>query len=450
MPLNSFFKQLSPKNPLIFGTLLLTFSGFLTKIIGFFYKIFLSRIFNEEALGIIGLISPVMILVHSVCICGLQNAITRCVSAAKHSKNPVKEYSYLFTGILISVTLSVICSVIVYYFSYEISTLFLHEPRCCPLLKIAALAFPLSSVHACIDGFFFARKMTGFPAFSMLLEQFVRVGSVYFIYLITLQRGSELSLAAASLGIFAGECTSALLSCLFICLYSYSKHRFLFPSALFSFSIGTDLIKLALPISLNRICVSILSSFETTQLPHKLTDYGMSASQALSVYGIFSGMAFPLIMFPCALTGSASSLLLPTIAEAQARHDTKKIKLLILGTILFSFSLGLGCTIFFYIFANIIGAYIFQSNLAACQIRALSFICPFLYSSGMLSSLLNGLGKTGFTFMFSMLSLGIRLIFVFFFIPVLGFKGYMYGILCSQICLDLLNILALRRYIIYN
>lgn len=440
--------MLSLKNPLIKGTLLLTLSGFLTKLIGFFYKIFLSRIFDEEALGIIGLISPVMILVHSFCICGLQNAITRYVSAAKHSKNSDKEYSYLFTGIFISVTLSAICSIIIYCYSYEISVFFLHEPRCHSLLKIAALAFPLSAIHACIDGFFFAHKKTCFPAISMILEQFVRVSIVFLLYQLTLKHGSMLSLAAAGLGIFAGECTSALFSCVFICFYS--KSNFFPHSSFFSLPIGKNLIKLAFPLSLNRICVSILSSFETTQLPHKLTDYGMSASQALSVYGIFSGMAFPLIMFPCALTGSASSLLLPTVAEAQSRHDAKKIRSLILGTIVFCLTLGFGCTLFFYTFANIIGTYLFQSKLAACQIRALSFICPFMYSSGMLNSLLNGLGKTGFTFIFSMISISIRLFFVFFFIPLLGFQGYVYGILCSQICLDLLNILALRRYIIYN
>ena len=70
-------------NPLISGTLLLTVAGFLTKIIGFFYRIFLSRVFQDEGLGIIGLIAPVSMLVHSICSAGLQNAITKYVAASK-------------------------------------------------------------------------------------------------------------------------------------------------------------------------------------------------------------------------------------------------------------------------------------------------------------------------------------------------------------------------------
>ena len=71
------------KNPIVTGTLFLTVAGIITKLIGFFYRIFLSRTFNEENLGVFGLIGPVMMLVHAVCASGIQNAITRFVAASK-------------------------------------------------------------------------------------------------------------------------------------------------------------------------------------------------------------------------------------------------------------------------------------------------------------------------------------------------------------------------------
>ena len=105
---------------------------------------------------------------------------------------------------------------------------------------------------------------------------------------------------------------------------------------------------------------------------------------------------------------------------------------------------------FLLTFANVIGSLLFQSKEASAQIRALSFACPFLYLSGMLSSILHGLGKTGITFLFSLISIVIRLFFVMYIVPLLGMNGYFYGILCSQICLDFLLIVALRHNIIYN
>ena len=55
------------KNNLISGTLLLTLTGILSRIIGFYYKIFLSRTIGAEGLGIYQLIFPVFALIIAVC-----------------------------------------------------------------------------------------------------------------------------------------------------------------------------------------------------------------------------------------------------------------------------------------------------------------------------------------------------------------------------------------------
>lgn len=181
-----------------------------------------------------------------------------------------------------------------------------------------------------------------------------------------------------------------------------------------------------------------------------LVTSGLTSYDALSVYGVFSGMAAPLIMFPSAFTGSISSLLLPSVSEAQSQGDEGRIRKIIYLTIAFCFMLGVFCLFFFFTFADFLGETLFDSPIAACQIRALSFVCPFLYLSGALCSILHGLGKTGSTFFFNLLSLLLRLGFVFAAVPVIGFSGYIYGTLISQIFFDFLIILALRRYLLYD
>jgi uncharacterized membrane protein len=51
---------------------------------------------------------------------------------------------------------------------------------------------------------------------------------------------------------------------------------------------------------------------------------------------------------------------------------------------------------------------------------------------------------------FNLVSVIFRIGFVVLIVPKIGFAGYIYGSLCSQILLDLLIILALRRYFVYN
>ena len=68
------------KNTLITGTIILTITGLGSRLIGFFYRIFLSRLFGEENMGIYQLIGPVMALVFSLSAAGLQNAISKFVA----------------------------------------------------------------------------------------------------------------------------------------------------------------------------------------------------------------------------------------------------------------------------------------------------------------------------------------------------------------------------------
>lgn len=445
--LGNYFSPKYLKNPIVTGTFFLTAAGIVTKIIGFFYRIFLSRTFQEESLGIFGLIGPVIMLVHAICAAGIQNAITRFVAASKKDQT-AESYSFLFTGIAISSLLSGAMSYLIFNHAPYIAIQLIGERRCIPLLRICALSFPLATLHSCINGFFYGQKKATIPAWSMILEQTCRVVTVYILCRLSFASGFNISLSFICIGLLVGEFSSALFSC-FMLAVRQDKSDFCIHKAL-SFQKGKAILSLALPISLNRICISFISSVETIQLPKKLVASGLSSSTALSLYGVFSGMAIPLIMFPSAFTSSIASLLLPSVSEAQAQGNDQRIRKIIYMTLGFCFLLGVCCFLFFFTFADLLGETLFDSDIAASQIRALSFVCPFLYLSGTLCSILHGLGKTGITFFFNLSSILLRLFFVLFIVPTVGFSGYIYGTLCSQIFFDFLIILALRRYLLYD
>lgn len=77
------------KKLFIKGTLLLTFAGLLSRLMGFFYRIFLSHTIGAHGLGIFQLILPLQILIMSICASGIQTAISRLTAAEKVSKIPV-------------------------------------------------------------------------------------------------------------------------------------------------------------------------------------------------------------------------------------------------------------------------------------------------------------------------------------------------------------------------
>ena len=66
-------------HPLVTGTLLLTVTGLLSRIIGFFFRIFLSQSIGAEAMGIYQLTFPIHVLTISLTSSAIQTAISRFV-----------------------------------------------------------------------------------------------------------------------------------------------------------------------------------------------------------------------------------------------------------------------------------------------------------------------------------------------------------------------------------
>lgn len=443
------------RNPLLIGTVILTVTGLLSRFIGFFYRIFLSNVFGAEGMGIYQLTSPVLALSFSLTAAGMQTAISKYVASETSTHDYKTSFRTLWTGFFIAMSASFACMAFIYKYSEWIAVTFLLEERTAPLLRIISLSIPMATVHSCINGYFYGIKKTSIPALSQLSEQIVRVGSVYLIYYICCRNNMTPTISFAVVGLVIGESASMLVSAIaIICrsfkLFGRPVHFYAIPQPIGETvsiykRITENLLKLAIPLSANRIIINILQSIEAVFIPNRLMSYGLSNSNALSVYGVLNGMSLPLILFPSAITNSISVLLLPIVSEAEASGNRNTVTKAIFKSIKYCMLLGFCCTAFFLIFGRMAGMLLYHNRLAGSFILTLSFICPFMYVASTLNSILNGLGKTHLTFMYSVISLLVRLAFVFFAIPIWGIKGYLWGLLASQIVQTLLcTISALR------
>lgn len=448
------------KNPLISGTLILTLTGLLSRFIGFFYRIFLSNVFGAEGMGIYQLISPVLALSFSLTVSGIQTAISKYVASETSTHDYKRSFRTLWAGFLMAMLLSILCACAVYLWADQIAVTFLLEARTAPLLRIIALSIPMATVHSCINGYFYGIRKTAIPAVSQLAEQICRVGSVYLIYAACQRRHMEPAISFAVVGLVIGESASMLVSLLAI----LSRAHKLFPKksclacpdkrgtaahkehlALQYRRIMGQLLRLAVPLSANRLVINLLQSIEAVCIPNRLMAYGLNNADALGVYGVLTGMSLPLILFPSALTNSISVLLLPIVSEADENGNHHAVRQAIMTSIRYCLMLGFGCTAIFLLLGRAAGRILFHSELAGSFILTLSFICPLMYIASTLGSILNGLGKTAQTFCFSVASLLLRLLFVFFAIPVYGIQGYLWGMLASQMLQTLLCTLSALR-----
>ena len=136
-------------------------------------------------------------------------------------------------------------------------------------------------------------------------------------------------------------------------------------------------------------------------------------------------------------------LLLPTVAEAQAGGNESRIAQTISMSLRYSCYMGVLCIGIFTIFGSQLGVGVFHDQNAGTFITILSWLCPFMYLATTMGSILNGLGKTTYTFLHNLMSLLLRLLFVIFGIPSFGIRAYLLGMLCSELCLALLHLYRL-------
>lgn len=422
------------RHPLVMGTIILTATGLITRVIGFFYRIYLSRLFGEEGMGIYQLLSPVLALSFSLTAAGFQTAISKFVAAQAGRENTrFPSRRPMAMGLVLSVPLSLACTAALFTGSNFIAVNLLREPRTAPMIRLLAPSVPLSAIHACINGYFYGIKKAGVPAGTQLLEQCCRVACVYLLSASILAQGQTPSINVVVLGLTIGEGCSMLAALAAAWYHRFRQTTVSTPghsSATFGYG---QLLGMVIPLTANRIVLNLLQSVESVSIPAGLRSYGYDTATALSVYGVLTGMAFPMIFFPNALTGSVSVMLLPMISESYARGDDEGIRRAILRTVKYCFMLGFACMGFFLLTGRFLGEGLYKSPLAGHFIRTLSLICPFLYLDTTLSSILQGLGMAGRLFLINVTSLLVRLAFILLMIPRLGIQGYLYGILVSQI-----------------
>lgn len=431
---------------LVKGTLILTLSGFLTKIIGFIYRIFLSHTIGAQGMGIYQLIFPVQALCFALTVGGIQTAISRLVAA----KAALEEEQSSRDIFLISTFLSVFTAILVSFFLYRHASWFaLHillEESCTPLLKVMALSLPMGAFHACVNGYYFARKKLSVPAAAQLLEQLARVGASYLVFLIWTDQGIPVTPLLAAVGLLSGELGAMVFSGLVI-FRDYTKTHYQIRHMVSPFSDFKSVVCLSFPLTCNRLLVNLLHSIESVLIPGHLRLYGLDNASALSVYGVLTGMALPLIFFPCAITNAVSTVLLPSVAESQAVGNHQNIRKSIFLSVKCCLALGFSFTVFFYFFGDFLGLLLFQNEFAGTFIKTLSFICPCLYLSGTLGGILNGLGAVNQTLLLNIIGLGVRLLFVFFLIPVYGIMGYLWGLIVSELLVTVLSLFFLKSYL---
>lgn len=432
------------KNAILKGTILLTVTGLITRILGFYYRICLADALGAEYLGIYQLVFPVYGICYTLYASGIQTAVSKLV-AEENSKGNVTLTSCLMRrSMFLAFGIALALSTLVYFGAEPCARYFLMEVRAADSLRILSLVFPFCAVTACINGYYIGCKSTAVPAFTQLLEQVVRIGFVLYLVTLPVFSNEESRCLAAVIGLVLGEVASNLFNCIAYRMHRTKLLRHAAPCE--TAGLTARLLTLALPLSLNRLVINILHSIESVFIPGMLRLSGLTNSDALSLYGILNGMAIPFILFPSAIPNALSVLLLPAVSENLDEKNRPRLQACVGNAIKYSVVIGLFSTAVFFFFGRDIGMAVYHNALAGDYIRILSPLCPLLYLSTALGSVINGIGKPHLSFFTTVAGLLVRLAIIVFVVPKTGIYGVLLGLLVSQLISTLFDTILVLRY----
>ena len=439
------------KKTIIKGTLILTITGLLTKILGFYNRIFLTRLIGVVELGKYQLVFPIYMFVFACCSQGISTTLTKQTSyyIGKDSK---EKADYIFKlSICISTILSFLLALTIYLNSDLISYKLLKNNDCGILLRIITIAMPFVAIKSCINFYFIGIDKPGYHGFSHLIEQIIRISAAYILSLFVM--ADKVNAVLAVIAVVIGEVSATVIS---IVIYYVNRAK-----ANKSKTV-TEKIPLtpkekryvrqyfkndAIPITINNLIFTLFSTLEAIIMPAMLFYYYNDSDTALEMFGIVTGIVIPFILFPATITTSLSTMLLPAISYANARKDIRAINSALKNCIVFCLFLGALASAGFYALGIPMCEIAFKSKEAGILLKKLCLLCPLIYTSGNLTSILNGIDKSFFALICNVIGISIRICFIFLMVPNYGLNAYAIGMFTSYTVINLLMLFGIRRII---
>jgi len=191
--------------------------------------------------------------------------------------------------------------------------------------------------------------------------------------------------AAPALGTLAGETISLLFVILLI-----GRALFAAPAQGSRRTVMRELIVLALPLTGMRLVSSLMRTVQSVLIPARLQISGLTATEALSRFGMLGGMLMPVLLLPSFVTCSLGMVAAPEITRRQAQsRPQKRLVMRVLGATLL---IGFAAMLAVFALAPVFAQQLYRQAELLPLLRRCCVLIPVMALCQVISSLMNALG----------------------------------------------------------
>lgn len=432
------------KRRLFFGNaLLLSAVSIVMRGIAVSFNAYVIKKTGTEAMGLFTLVMSiygfaVTLALSCVNLSSVRLTSERCTALEKAGANRISRKRTMRGVVravcLYSLLFGVATGVILFAFAYPIAKYLLGDARTVSSLRILALALPAISLSSALSGYFTGLRKAYKNAATSVTEQIIKIVVTSTALALISRDNVEAACLAVVGGSAVAEAWSLVLNFVLYVTDSgrptgaekeYGDKNVYIPSSF------RDAAEISFPSAVGAYARQGLTTLEHLAIPAGLRKSGLCAEEALSVYGLMQGIALPLVMFPYAVIGSFTSLLIPEIAELKERGDYSGIALLTKRVYRYSAVFSVGACGIFANFAVELGTMVYDSAEAAMYTLLLGLLVPFMYLDTAVDALLKGMGEQVYTMKVNIADAATGLFLVCVLTPRLGIYGYL---LTTWIC----------------
>lgn len=428
------------------GALFLTVLGAVSQLLGFGYRVALSRLVGAQVMGLYQLIMPVYSVLLSLTAVGLTAAVSNLTSQHLALHNSRGAHQTLRTCLRIFFLLLLPLGAVVIAGSDYISVQFLGDARTQLGLILLIPCTALTGVENMHKHFFYGAGLVKPPAVVELLEQLIRTAAVLGLLVLFLPQYPERVVGLIVCGMVICEVFS---SCALLILCRRRARRLGLSGPGEAPGVRRRRIAaIALPVGANALLGNLMGAANAALIPQKLVEGGMAREAAMAQFGVICGMTLPMLALPTVFLGPLNLVLVPRLARACAlgrREEVSRLAGRAMGVVSL---LTLPSMALMAVLGPDLGQVMFHQAGVGEFLVPLAVTMALSCYCSVLGSILNGIGQQRAVAAVSLLGGGLQLLFTMALVPLpgVGMGGYVAGALASAVVETVLCLwLAVRR-----
>ena len=447
-------KSASSNNKFLKGTLILTVSSIVVKVIGSLNWIILSRVLGGEGIGLYQMGFPIYLMAITLSSAGIPVAIS-IITAEKLAQKDFLGAKRVFNVSLrlLFVTGLVFASALFFGAHWLIDNHWIRDSRAYYSIIALAPAVFFVTFLASFRGYLQGWQIMTPTAASEIVEQLMRVVTMIVFANMFMPHGLAYAAGGASMGAGVGAFCALL-----VLMWFYGRLKQKLKADLqqqnplatreSARAIISRLLRLALPVSMSSLMLPVVANLDLLIVPQRLEAAGFHISQATEFFGYLTGMAVPLINLATIFTAAMTISLVPAISESRALNDVFGIRAKTRTAFRVALIITCPCFVGMYFLAEKIAALIYNAPGAADAIQTMSVGILLLALHQISTGILQGLGRTSIPVINIILAAAVKvfLSWTLTAIPTLGIKGAAMATVVDFGLAAVLNMIFIYKY----